>query len=619
MSDNNRNNGFLFDESGQGAAAPDPSMPAGSSPGYYDNASGYPVYPDYNYNYGAAPAGPAAPSFNAPVAYDSFGNPVLYNQDYGGMQAGYAQADPYYSAYPVPDPGYPYSTVPGPYPQAPQQPQQPAYPVQQAPAYPMYPSNNPFDQTYMPVQPDPWGAPQQGMPIGQQPYAPSEQPSQEFAQKFAEVASGQTASGPDPVSQVSDKGFTGFDQLADALESKVSSQARTQTDWPPKRETDSGPDKAPAPQDVFDSGVSLEPDTRPVQKNEPKAPMGDDEISRVAEELSQAVLVKSYSRAFNDNNLMREGPQRCMEAENLSAEYYISDGGASPYPMFQDIAFGLNAGSCCALVSDIALSTYVLARAIAENADAGFDDIVRVADSPDGDDGHIFYIGSDTMLPKDMSVEDFLMYTMASKGRTDDEDYDKLSILLSQMGMSNIQENVLSEQSYNMRILILILAAALNSSVVSVIVNDPRFQVGAEDEMVARRVFSFLGSRGKCSIISCCSATMMSAVANRVAVLRQGQMVFFGDYKRFLDEYCLGLMSFTVSDSQTFAMNLERVHPEISVLCKDRLVYLVRRPGFGEVRLDALIRDIIALGADYSTIVMDEKSFGVACKEVLGI
>lgn len=583
MSDDNRNTDFLLNQSGQGGAPPYPQVPYDPNiPGYYNDVPGYaPTYPDYNYSQGAVPA-PVAPYYSAPVQYDVYGNPIVYPQDYqqGGYNAYSPQPDPYNYAYTQPDP-YAYGAMP--YPQQP------------------YPYANPYEQAYAPY-------PQQ-MPQMQ------EAPSGEFAQKFAEAAAQKKAS--NAVSQVTNKGLTGFDQLADALESQMATKARQDTNWPPKKEKEPEKPQTEAPKDVFDdSAVSLEID-KPKTAAKDDGRMDDSEIARIAQDLSQAVLLKSYSRAFNDNNLMKEGQQRCIEIENLLSDYYISEGGAPAYPMYRDITFGLNSGSCCALVSDVPLSTYVLARAVAENADAGYDEFVRVADSSDGRRGKVFYIGSDGMLPNDMTCEEFLLYTMASRRRTTDEDYEQLSILLSQVGMSNIQESVLTELSYNVRILILSLSAALNPNIVCVVVNDPRFRVEAEEEMMARRVFALINSRGKCSLLSCCSPFMMAAVANRVAVIKRGQLAFFGEYKRFLDDYCLGIMSFTVADSRAFAANFERAHPGISALSKDRLVYLVRRGGYPEVPLDALIKDIIALGADYNTIVMDEKSFGVACKEVL--
>lgn len=623
MSDSGRNDDFLLNQSGQyGPAQPYVNLDDGDTPGYYVDASGQLVpFSEYTYPQGAVPPqAPGAPAFGAPSSYDIYGNPAPYSpQDYQApAYPGAYTAPPAYPDYgyapPQPDP-YAYTPQPGagqtygadPY--APPATQQ-AYPPAAAP--------NPFEQAYAGYQPhpDPWTAPWQP----QQPPQEGGAVSGEFAQKFAEAAQPQNQP-PDSgaAAQVTNKGLTGFDQLAAALESKMASKTRRQnSSWPPpKKGKTEAKEKTEAPKDVFDdSAVSLEAgETRPVKEKER---MAEDEVSRIAAELSQAVLVKSHSRAFNDNNLMKEGSQRCIEVEDLSSDYYISEGGLRPYPMYRGVSFGLNAGTCCVLVSDVALSTYVLARAIAENADAGFDDLVRVADTPDGNPGKVFYIGGDSMLPPDMSCEEFLMYTMAARRRTDDEDYEKLSILLSQMGMSNVQENLLSALSYNVRILVLALAAALSPEISCVVVNDPDFQVEAEEEMMARRVFAYIGSHGKCSILACCSPFMMAAVANRVAVLTKGQLVFFGEYKNFLDDYCLGVMSFTVDNAEAFSAELERIHPEISVLCKDRLVYLMRRRGYPEVRLEALIRDIITLGADYNTIVMDEKSFPVACKEVLG-
>lgn len=591
MADPNRNAPVLFDESGQAGI---PAYPLPNAPGPYSpDMQGYPQYPNNTYNQGVAPAGPVAPYFSAPVsapAYDVYGNPLPYQPDYGQQQ-------PVYNNYPQQQPyvpyGDPYTPQQGyvPYdPYAPQQPYVPYAPQQMAPQ-----PYNPYDQAYAaPVQAPQWQP--------EQPEAQQETPSQDFAQKFAEASGKSTDS----------ENLKGFGELAQSLESKLEPQQRKPSNWPPKRT------EIPAPAPRTDIQADVFESTTVALDDKPAAKMKDTEIFKIAEELSQAVLVKSYSRSFNDNNLMREGAQRCIEIEGLVSDYYVTEGGNVPYRMFDNVSLGLNAGSCCALVSDIPLATYVLARAIADYADAGNENFVRVSDTPDEGAGRVLYVGSDVMLPNEMTCEDYLLYTMAAHGRTDEEDREKLTILLSQLGMGNLQEVPLPELSYNVRILLLVLAGALNPEIVCVIVNDPKFRVGAEDEMLARRVFALLNNRGKCSLLAACSPFMMSAVANRIAVLTKGQLVFFGEYKNFLDSYCLGIMSFNVENAPAFAAQLEQIHPEVSALCKDRLVYLVRRWGYPEGNLEMLIKDIISLGADYNSIVMDEKSFAGACKEVLG-
>jgi ABC-type multidrug transport system ATPase subunit len=236
-----------------------------------------------------------------------------------------------------------------------------------------------------------------------------------------------------------------------------------------------------------------------------------------------------------------------------------------------------------------------------------------------GEAGQIMYIGSDSMLPDEMNVEDFLLYTQTgSSDRGDDNARERLEVLLSQLGMSAMQDTDLRELSYNKRILLVTLASALNPNIVCIVLNDPKFRVDADEEMLARRIFSLINNRGKCSLIACSSAYLMAYVANRVAIVKQGRLEFFGEYKKFLDDYCLGIMSFNSDKPAEVAQQLEAKYPDLSILCKEKLVYLMKRKGSPDIDLATLIKDVINLEADYNSIVMDEKSFVMACKEALG-
>ena len=363
---------------------------------------------------------------------------------------------------------------------------------------------------------------------------------------------------------------------------------------------------------IFESTFTIEPD--PVAPRQHQ--LGDTEIFRIAEELSQAVLVKSLNRAFNDNNLMPEGEPRLISVSQISSDYYVSESGGRPYRMFENLSFALNAGCCCALISDISLAAYALARSICESADKDHpDEPVTVVQLPDGRSGQIMYIGSDSMLPAEMTCKEFLLYTQHGDTENPETESERLETLFAQLGAGNLSETDLRDLSYNKRILLLVLAAALNPNVVCVMVNDPNFSVGSEEEMLARRIFALINNRGKCSVISCCSEHLMASVANRVAVVKNGRLLFYNSYRQFLDEFCLGIMTFTAPNPQEIADAIEPRFPGVNVLCKDNLVYIVRRPDSQEMPLEALISDVLHEGIDYNTVVMEEKSFAVACKE----
>ena len=381
-------------------------------------------------------------------------------------------------------------------------------------------------------------------------------------------------------------------------------------------------DASAASQPGVQSGVSIEENAKPAAQASAasKAPLRDTEIFKIAEELSQAVLVKSHNRAFNDNNLMREGDDKLVEVEGMSSEYHLSESGGTPYRMYDNIHFTLNSGSCCALVSDVPLAAYALARSICESADQDYDDEpVKVARTYGGDDGQIMYIGSDSMLPEEMTCEEFLMYTQTgNKNAASESEREKLSSLLSQLGMRDIQDSDLRDIDYNKRILLIVLAATLNPKIVCVVINDPKLRVDAEEEMLARRIFALIGNRGKCSLIACSSAYLMSAIANRVLVIKKGNKVYDGPYKAYVENYCLGIMSFNAEDPEGTEKLIVDKYPHLNVIHKDNLVYIMKTNGSPNIDLAALIKDVIDFGADYNSIVMEEKTFVMACKEVLG-
>ena len=357
------------------------------------------------------------------------------------------------------------------------------------------------------------------------------------------------------------------------------------------------------------------PITAPLQVNM----TGSREIFRIAEELSQAVLLKSQNLAFNDNNLMKEEDVCLVQVDGITSDYFISEEGGRPYRMFDNISFSLNSGSCCVLISDVPLSAYVLARSICESADQNYEnEPVMLAETHEGGAGQIMYIGSDSMLPDEMNCEEFLMYIQTNEQEVDEDvSREKLSVLLSQLGLSAHQGTDLRDLSYNKRILLIVLAAALNANIMCVVVNDPKFRIDAEEEMLARRIFAFVNNRGKCSLIACSSAHLMKSVANRVAVLKNGLLMFFDGYREFIDEYCLGILSFNTEDPSGVADLLERKHADLTVYCKEHLVYLMKKKNAQNLELEAVIKDILDIGVDSNSIVMEERSFMTACKEAL--
>ena len=192
-----------------------------------------------------------------------------------------------------------------------------------------------------------------------------------------------------------------------------------------------------------------------------------------------------------------------------------------------------------------------------------------------------------------------------------------MRVALSQVGMGEIEDDPLADLSHNERLLVLALSAALNPNIGCVIFNDNGFNIEGVEENMARRVFALLASNGKSTILSCCSSYLMATVANRVLALKGGRIVFDGSFRAFIDSNCLGILSFTSRNPQQATQYLQSQFPNISVLGKGNLIYLIRKDG-SELDIERLIQAVAACGADYNSVVMDDKSFDIACKEVLG-
>ncbi len=342
------------------------------------------------------------------------------------------------------------------------------------------------------------------------------------------------------------------------------------------------------------------------------------DIFEIADNLGQAVLAKSYNEAFTDNNLLPEGDQVVLSVNGITSEYYVSDRGAAPYAMFAGLSFTLREGAVLALVADMQLAAYALSRAVSESYDAG-ETGVTLSDSPQGEPREILYIGSDALVPEEMTCLQFLLYTLSGiKGEPAHEREERIRATLSQVGLAEFENDPVAELSRNKRILLLVLSAALNPKIGCVIVNDNAFNIEGVEENIAKRVFVLLSAANKCAILSCCSRYLMETVANRVLVIRRGAVAFDGTYRQLIDSNCLGIMSFTTPRAKETVAAVSKQFPNVSALSKGNLVYLVRKDG-GEIDIEQLLKTAMAYDAEYNSVVIDDKTFDIALKEVLSL
>ncbi len=350
----------------------------------------------------------------------------------------------------------------------------------------------------------------------------------------------------------------------------------------------------------------------------PAGNAGLSDIDDIANNLDQAMLAKTYNQAFTDNNLLADSGRAGLTVRGLNSEYFVSKHGATPGAMFENVGFTVNDGACLAIVSDIPLASYTLARAVAECFDDGEEELVSVSDAQTGEEREILYAGSDEMIPDEMTCIEFLLYSLSAVyGETHEEREERVRVALSQVGMGDLEEEPLADLSHNKRLLILGLSAALNPNIGCVIFNDSRFNIEGVEENMARRVFALLASSGKSVVLSCCSRYLMATVANRVLVLKGGQAVFDSSYREFIDSNCPGILSFTSRNPQSAMAYLQERFPDISALNKGNLIYLVRNDS-REVDIEQLLKSVADSGADYNSVVIDDKSFDAALREVLG-
>ncbi|MDO4566279.1 MAG: hypothetical protein Q4B42_03010, partial [Oscillospiraceae bacterium] len=341
----------------------------------------------------------------------------------------------------------------------------------------------------------------------------------------------------------------------------------------------------------------------------------DSSVEAIAETLDREMLSRSYNaEIYTDNNLAPEGEKPYFTVRELESEYYLSRSGSEPAEMLEPVSFTLGQGCCCALVSDIPLAVYALARDIAESYDRAPGEYVSLTKGKK-DELEIVYLGGDSMLLDDMSCRQYLLMALCAEGGEAVELEEKASALLSQVGLGEMEDEALGDLSHNKRMLVLTLCAAVNPRVGALIINDSSFDIEGVEENIAKRVFALLSANKKSALLACCSKYLIGTVANRVIAFRRGEKVYDGSYYGFIDSFCLGIMSFNSSDPDGTVEEINERFHKVTALCKGPLVYLVK-DGPGEIDLDAILALIEKHGADRSSIVMDEKTFDVACREV---
>ena len=186
--------------------------------------------------------------------------------------------------------------------------------------------------------------------------------------------------------------------------------------------------------------------------------------------------------------------------------------------------------------------------------------------------------------------------------------------LFEELGIADIADTPIASLRYAQRMLLLLVAASYSNRKL-ILINDPAFEIEAADEMAARRVFLKLAQAGKTVLIAGAPGALLGAVANRVAALDYGKLVFLGSMKEFVQNGCSALLFFEEADAGE----------DISLLEKGGLFRLERengnvtlRRGRGDADTRAAARAALAAGVPVRALRSCEKSFSLACKEVFG-
>ncbi|MBR5502239.1 MAG: ATP-binding cassette domain-containing protein, partial [Oscillospiraceae bacterium] len=266
--------------------------------------------------------------------------------------------------------------------------------------------------------------------------------------------------------------------------------------------------------------------------------------------------------------------------------------------------------SCTAVVGRVPFCGYALLRAIAgEDAEQSSGSVLLNGKELNRED--LLYIGSDRLLDKRATAFGWLMDVL---GGAKKEKRTALEALFAELGIADIADTPIASLRYGQRMLLLLVAASYSDRKL-LLINDPAFEVEAADEMAARRVFLKLAQAGKTVLIAGAPNALMGAVANRVAALDYGKLVFFGSMKEFVQNGCSALLFFDEAEADA----------DLSALEKGGLFRLERengnvtlRKGRSDADTRTAAKAALSAGVPVRLLRSCEKSFSLACKEVFG-
>ncbi|MEG1017042.1 MAG: hypothetical protein RSE36_04445 [Oscillospiraceae bacterium] len=337
------------------------------------------------------------------------------------------------------------------------------------------------------------------------------------------------------------------------------------------------------------------------------------DVFAIADNLERALKAKDASEVFTENNLLSEGAEVLVEAKLLTSDYFVKDGTNEPHLMFDKFSLSLKSGTCAIVVADHGISSYSLLRAIANDCEMEFGEINSDHGSYNPSD--FIYIGGDGALINNASCFEYIMLAVSKKKVHRKEKAAKISAFFDDLGITDMLELQIGELSYSRRMMLLLIAASL-SDTHCIVLNDPRYTPQPEDEMPLRRIFRAIYDSGKAVLLTCAKPKNLAFAANRVVALKRGVKVFDDSISAFVEKCCTDLLTFSCDNSASVLERLKELFPQIKSNQEGQIVELWKKPGIS-IDVRKLADELSALGIDQNMIHLSDRSFEIACREVL--
>ena len=373
--------------------------------------------------------------------------------------------------------------------------------------------------------------------------------------------------------------------------------------------------------------IQLEPETEPEVQPEPETMDPADQPERVKEEengentppeddlgfdfdaVTDALAIDAFEKEdyrYTENNLM-EGGKNLLMGDSVTSKFYVN-GKEYSYPVFRDVSMLCPEGTCTAVVSDVPFCSYALLRAVAQPFE--LEEGKFILDGRDIEPSDVLYLGSDRLADRRQTVSVWLADNADGREMT----VAKAKTLLEEVGAGDWADIRLTELSSARRMLVILLGAARHSARL-VLINDPKFAVTPEDEMIARRIFKRLNDTGKAVLIAAADPFTLQAVSNRVLVLKDGSARFTGSFRDFIEHFAGVSIRVPAAHAQAISDAVQADGRYVLTQKEDETILSLSRPANGTLR--EMLQTALNAGVPLEEIRTVDKSFEQACMEAV--